>query len=181
MRKKPLIVLDRDGVINYDSDAFIKTPEEWVALPKSLEAIAFLNRAGYTVTVATNQSGIARGLLDQQALANIHNKMLDEAKLVGARIDTIVYCPHHPDDHCDCRKPLPGLLRQLMDNYSCTPDDLLVVGDSLRDLEAAWAIGAKAILVRTGNGRNTEKKLTNDQLNNVFNDLNEVAHYLTKG
>jgi D-glycero-D-manno-heptose 1,7-bisphosphate phosphatase len=151
-----LVVLDRDGTINRDSDAYIRNPEEWVPLPGSPEAIARLNRAGYTVAVASNQSGVARGLFDEDTLARIHEKMHETVQAAGGRIDRIVYCPHHPDAGCDCRKPAAGLLHRLARQYGVTLADVPVIGDSRRDLEAARAVGARPILVRTGNGAATE-------------------------
>ena len=150
-----LVVLDRDGVINHDSDDFITTAEEWRPLAGSAEAIARLTEAGYTVAVATNQSGIGRGLLSESDLNAIHNKMLQHIESAGGRIDRIVYCPHLPDAGCDCRKPRPGLLKQLQDHYGIDMHGVPFVGDSERDLGAATAIGARPILVLTGNGRKT--------------------------
>ena len=150
-----LVVLDRDGVINKDSDAFIKSPDEWVAIPGSLEAIARLCDAGYTVAVATNQSGIARGYYDEKVLGAIHDKMLAGAREAGGKIDFIAFCPHGPDDGCDCRKPQPGLLKQIAEHYRAPLYDVPVVGDSLRDLQAAAAVGASPMLVLTGKGEKT--------------------------
>lgn len=151
-----LVVLDRDGTINRDSPDYIKSASEWQALPGSPEAIARLNAAGYTVAVASNQSGLARGLFDEEALAAIHEKMRRTVRQAGGEIDTIVWCPHHPDDGCRCRKPAPGLLERLSDHYGIPLTGVPVVGDSRRDLEAARAVGARPILVRTGNGARTE-------------------------
>jgi len=147
-----LIILDRDGVINQDSDAYIKSPDEWVPIPGSLESIARLNSAGYTVVVATNQSGVGRGLFDLATLQRIHEKMTHELVRVGGKIDAIFFCPHTPDDHCDCRKPKPGLLQKIEKKYACNLTGVPAVGDSLRDIEAAQAVGAKPVLVRTGKG-----------------------------
>lgn len=151
-----LVVLDRDGTINQDSAAYIKSPEEWMALPGSAEAIARLCRAGFTVAVASNQSGLARGLFDEATLARIHAKMQTVVREAGGEIDRIVWCPHHPDDDCDCRKPRPGLLHRLAEHYGIDLEGVPVVGDSARDLEAGRAVGARPMLVRTGNGRRTE-------------------------
>lgn len=181
MLNKPLIVLDRDGVINQDSAAFIKHADEWVALPDSLKAIARLNEAGYTVAVASNQSGVGRGLLSLDTLETIHNKMQREAELQGGRLDHIVFCPHHPTDGCNCRKPLPGLLDQLASHYGCDQKDMIIVGDSLRDLEAAWAVNARACLVRTGNGKMTEAKLPADRDTEVFDNLDAAARHIING
>ena len=156
---KGLVILDRDGVINRDSAAFIKNDAEWQPIPGSLEAIAALTAAGFTLAVASNQSGIARGLFDQDALDAMHAKMLRLVHQAGGRIGRIVVCPHGPDDACDCRKPKPGLLEQLARHFDTSLDDVPVIGDALRDLEAAAAVGARPILVRTGKGRDTEAAL----------------------
>lgn len=167
-----LVILDRDGVINRDSDEFIKSAREWHAIDGSIEAIAALCAAGYTVAVASNQSGIGRGLLDRKALWSIHAKMRRAVRAAGGNIDRIVYCPHLPGDGCDCRKPLPGLLHQIGGHYGESLDGVPVVGDSLRDLEAAVAVGATPILVRTGKGRKTEKQLVLAPFEaQVFDDL----------
>lgn len=149
------IVLDRDGVINYDSIDYIKTPEQWHALPGSLEAIARLNQLGYQVFVATNQSGIARGFYDHDGLKQIHLKMLTALSNVGGKITDIVYCPHGPDDGCTCRKPQPGLLLQLSEKYLIDWNKTPFVGDSLKDILAAQKVGAQPVLVKTGNGQQT--------------------------
>ena len=154
-----LIVLDRDGVINEDSDAYIKTPDEWLPIPGSLEAIARLNAAGYTVAVATNQSGVARGLFDADTLDAIHNRMHASLAEVGGFVDIVRLCPHGPDDGCDCRKPASGLFHQIQSELGMRMDGVPAIGDSLRDLEAAAAVNARPILVRTGKGSKTEKNL----------------------
>lgn len=147
-----LVILDRDGVINYDSDAYIKSPEEWTPIPGSLEAIARLTGAGYTVAVASNQSGLARGLFDQAVLGRIHDKMNHAVAAAGGRIAAIFYCPHGPEDHCECRKPRAGLLRDVAARFEVELKEVPVIGDALRDVEAARAVGARPILVRTGKG-----------------------------
>ena len=147
-----LIILDRDGVINYDSDDYIKSPAEWIPIPGSLEAVAGLNHAGYTVVVATNQSGIGRGFFDLDTLQQIHEKMQQELARVGGKIDAIFFCPHMPEDHCDCRKPKPGLLLEIAKKFHYNLKNVPAVGDSLRDIEAAQAVGARPVLVRTGKG-----------------------------
>lgn len=154
-----LVILDRDGVINHDSDDFIRTPAEWVPIAGSLEAIALLTRAGFTVAVATNQSGIGRGLYDHAALEAIHEKMRRAVADAGGAIDRIVYCPHAPDEGCDCRKPAAGLLRDLGRHYGVALDGVPAIGDTERDLEAARAVGARPILVLTGNGETTQRAL----------------------
>ena len=153
-----LIVLDRDGVINYDSDQFIKSPDEWRPIPGSLEAIARLNHAGYRVAVATNQSGISRGLFDMATLNDIHEKMHRALGLVGGRIDALFYCPHSADSQCECRKPRSGMLREIAIRFGVDMADVPCIGDSLRDLVAAADVGAKPILVLTGKGEQTLRK-----------------------
>ena len=148
-----LVILDRDGVINADSDAHIKSPTEWVPISGSLEAIASLTNAGMTVAVATNQSGLARGLFDIDTLNRIHGLMVERVGAVGGRIDAIAFCPHGPDAGCECRKPAPGLLLALAKRFGVSLVDVPVVGDSVRDLEAAVSVGARPILVRSGKGR----------------------------
>jgi len=150
-----LIILDRDGVINEDSDDYIKSPEEWVPIPGSLEAIARLTRAGYRIAVATNQSGVARGLFDGDTLQRIHDKMRGAVAAAGGEIAAIFFCPHGPDDGCACRKPQPGLLRDIAAHFHVDLSGVPAVGDSLRDIQAAQAVGARPILVRTGKGENT--------------------------
>lgn len=152
---KKLVVLDRDGVINVDSDAFIKSPDEWVAIPGSLEAIARLNQAGYRVAIASNQSGIGRGLFDMAALNAMHEKMNRSAAAVGGRIDAVFFCPHTQEDECECRKPKPGMLQQIVERFEIDPDETPMVGDSLRDLQAGAALGFALHLVLTGKGRKT--------------------------
>ena len=154
-----LVILDRDGVINRDSDTFVKSAEEWQPLPGSIDAIARLTRAGFTVAVASNQSGLARGLFDRAALEAMHDKLRTFVADAGGRVDHIVVCPHGPDDTCDCRKPKPGMLEQLARHFDTSLDDVPVIGDALRDLEAAAAVGARPILVRTGKGRDAEASL----------------------
>jgi len=154
-----LVVRDRDGVINQDSADFVKSADEWVPLDGSIEAIARLSRAGFCVAVASNQSGLARGLFDTHALADMHSKLHALVADAGGRVDHIAICPHGPDDNCDCRKPLPGLLQQISTTLNVSLANAPVIGDSLRDLEAAQSVGARPILVRTGNGRKTEGNL----------------------
>ena len=180
--KKRLVILDRDGVINRDSPEFVKSADEWIPLDGSIAAIASLSRAGFAVAVASNQSGLARGLFDREALRRMHRKLVDLVAAEGGKLALIVICPHGPDDGCDCRKPAPGLLLQVADSLDVTLDNVPVIGDSLRDLEAASAVGAKPILVRTGNGATTEKALP-DGLKDipVFDDLSEAAAALVDG
>jgi D-glycero-D-manno-heptose 1,7-bisphosphate phosphatase len=168
-----LVILDRDGVINVDSDDFIKSPREWHALPGSLEAIRELCDAGFDVVVATNQSGVGRGLFDSENLAAIHRRMRDAVQAAGGQLAGIYYCPHHPNDGCECRKPAPGLLWQIARDFARSLEHIPVIGDSARDLEAAVAVGARPILVRTGKGRNTEAGLSIDA--EIFDDLAAAA------
>jgi len=151
-----LIILDRDGTINEDRDDYVKSPDDWVPIPGALEAIARLNHAGWHIVVASNQSGLGRGLFDMAALNAMHAKMNTLLAKVGGRIDAVFFCPHTPDDGCDCRKPLPGLFRQIGERYGVDLHQVPVVGDSLRDLEAGIAVGCKPHLVRTGKGATTE-------------------------
>lgn len=160
-----LIILDRDGVINQDSDAYIKSVDEFIPLPGSLAAIARLKQAGYTIAVATNQSGISRGYYDEATLAAMHNKLAHLLDEQGGEIDYIAYCPHGPDDDCNCRKPLPGLLNEIGDHFDVELTNVPIIGDSLRDIQAAHAVGALPILVKTGKGEHT---LANaDQINDI--------------
>jgi D-glycero-D-manno-heptose 1,7-bisphosphate phosphatase len=147
-----LVILDRDGVINEDSAAFIKSPEEWIPIPGSIEAIACLHRAGWHVVVATNQSGIARNLFDSDALVRIHDKMRRCVSEAGGLIDAIFFCPHGPRDNCNCRKPRPGMFLDIALRLRISLREVPAIGDSLHDLHAANAAGARPILVRTGKG-----------------------------
>ncbi len=172
-----LIIIDRDGVINEDSDAYIKSTEEWIPLPGSLEAIARLNRAGYTVTVATNQSGLSRGYFDLKTLSAMHRKMESMLAEQGGHIDAVFYCPHGPKDDCDCRKPKPGLLNEIGKRFNTRLDNVLFVGDTLSDIKAAQAANAKPVLVTTGKGETTKKLLHENGFSNipVYKDLAEVV------
>lgn len=156
-----LIILDRDGVINQDAADFIKSPAEWQPIPGSLEAIARLNKAKIKVAVATNQSGIARGLYDEAMLEKIHQKMAQALRDHHAHVDAIFFCPHRDEDNCRCRKPKPGLLEQVAEHFQMdiAKEQTPYVGDSLRDLEACFSIGGRPILVLTGNGRKTVANL----------------------
>jgi len=180
MRSGParLVVLDRDGVINRDSPDYIRSPAEWIPLPGALEAIARLGRAGYTVVVASNQSGLGRGLFSRETLEAIHARMNEAIEAAGGRLAGIYYCPHRPEDGCACRKPLPGLLLQIEAAFGCRLTGQPVVGDSERDLRAAQAVNARPILVRTGNGRQTEARLQGWRHLEVYDDLAAVADAL---
>jgi D-glycero-D-manno-heptose 1,7-bisphosphate phosphatase len=173
-----LVILDRDGVINYDSDQFIKSPDEWRPIPGSIEAISRLTQWGYRVVVATNQSGIGRGLFDMDTLNSIHDKMSRAVSLAGGRIDAIFFCPHPADSPCDCRKPRPGMLREIATRYNADLAGVPAIGDSLRDLQAAIAVGAQPILVLTGKGEKTHGHPDLPQETLVFPDLAAVAAHL---
>lgn len=166
-----LIILDRDGVINHDSDQFIKKPEEWKPIPGSLEAIARLCQADYRVVVATNQSGVARGLFDMHTLNAIHDKMHKAVALAGGRIDAIFFCPHVAETDCRCRKPKVGMLEEIKIRYDANLQGIPVVGDSLRDLESAATMGAQPILVLTGKGVRTQAKGSLPQGTRIYPDL----------
>ena len=148
-----LIILDRDGTINHDRDDYVKSADEWLPLDGALEAIAKLNQAGYTIAVATNQSGIGRGLYDMAALNAMHDKMHRLLREAGGRVDSIFFCPHNPEsdaEACNCRKPLPGLFEQIRDRYGVDMTNVPTVGDTLRDLQAGSSVGCPTHLVRTG-------------------------------
>lgn len=150
-----LVILDRDGVINQDSANFIKNPNEWIPIAGSLEAIALLNQSGFRVALATNQSGVSRGLFDMATLNSIHDKMHRELAQVGGRIDALFYCPHAAEDHCDCRKPKSGMIEEIGKRFSVELHEVPAVGDALRDLQAYANAGCQPILVRTGKGEAT--------------------------
>ena len=168
-----LIILDRDGVINYDSDHYIKSPDEWCAIPGSLARIAEWKHAGHQVVVATNQSGIARNLYSDKVLQAIHQKMQQQLVEYDAELDGIYYCPHHPDDLCACRKPEPGLLLQIANDFDVDLSKALLIGDSLRDLQAAEKVACPAYLVRTGKGDRT--LAAHHIANPVFDSLARVT------
>jgi D-glycero-D-manno-heptose 1,7-bisphosphate phosphatase len=176
-----LIILDRDGVINDESEDYIKSPEEWHPIPGSLEAIALLSQADYTIVVATNQSGVGRGYYTEAGLAQIHEKMLTCAKTRGGKIDRVFYCPHHPDAHCACRKPAIGLFTQIAEAYHVNLKNCIMIGDSLRDIQAAEKVGCKPLLVLTGNGEQTLKNnpALRDKIS-VFPDLLAAVKALLK-
>ena len=154
-RQVKLIILDRDGVINYDREEFIKSPDEWRPIPGSLEAIARLNHAGFRVVVATNQSGLGRRLLDTATLISIHDRLHKALAQAGGRIDAVFFCPHTADADCDCRKPKAGMLFDIGRRFGVELTGVPCIGDSLRDLQAAEACGAQPILVLTGKGEKT--------------------------
>ena len=178
MEQRRYVLMDRDGVINHDSEDFIKSPEEWRPIDGSLEAIALLNKHGYDIMVVTNQSGLARGLFDLSMLSKIHDKMHRLLAQKGGRIAAIYYCPHGPDDLCNCRKPKPGLLKQFALEKNVDLKTVYFIGDSLRDIQAAQAVGAKPILVLTGKGQLTLDK--NPNLNiPVFENLYAAVQFIS--
>jgi D-glycero-D-manno-heptose 1,7-bisphosphate phosphatase len=173
-----LIILDRDGVINFDSDQFIKSPDEWKPIPGSLEAIARLTREGWRVVVATNQSGLARGLFEMATLNAIHAKMHKAVAQAGGHIEAVFYCPHAADMNCECRKPKTGLFHEISARYGRDLSDVPAIGDSLRDLQAAASVGARPLLVRTGKGEKTLVAGGLPKNTPVFADLSEAVEYL---
>ena len=177
----PLVILDRDGVINEDSDAYIKSPAEWIPIPGSLEAIARLNHAGFRAVVATNQSGVGRGLFGMGELNAIHQKLHAALARLGGQLDGIYFCPHAPDEGCRCRKPRPGLLEEIAARHGIELTGVAAIGDSLRDLEAARAVGATPILVRTGKGQAAEAQVPNSWGVAVYDDLAQAAQMLVSG
>lgn len=177
MVNNQLVILDRDGVINHDSPAYIKSPDECHPIEGSLAAIAKLCKAGYRVYVATNQAGVARGLLSPETLHAINDKLCVAAREAGGKIEKVFYCPHHPDEGCGCRKPQPGLLFQIAEHAGVEISEQVFVGDSLRDIDAARAANCTPVLVLTGNGQQTLRDLTEPV--QVFEDLDAfVSHWL---
>lgn len=176
-----IIILDRDGVINFDSPDFIRTVEEWKPIPGSIDAIRILTDHGFKVVIATNQSGVGRGLYSIEALKKIHQTLLQTVQKEGGNIQGIYYCPHVPEDNCDCRKPKTGLMKQIAKDFKIDPkkDQIYAVGDSLRDLQAAFDFGFIPILVLTGNGLKTKTVLPLE-LQGVleFKDLKAFVNYL---
>jgi D-glycero-D-manno-heptose 1,7-bisphosphate phosphatase len=177
-----LVILDRDGVINRDSDDYIKSASEFDILPGSIEAITHLHKCGFTVVVATNQSGLGRGLFDLDDLEAMHQKLKRTVEAAGGEVSGIFYCPHTPADQCKCRKPLPGLLDAIESEYATSLKGFPLVGDSLRDLQAGAAKGCDPILVKTGKGLKTLEQLNAQQpfKTHVCQDLLEAAHYITQ-
>ncbi len=178
---KKYVLLDRDGVINHDSEDFIKSPEEWLPIAGSLEAIALLKKHHFYVVVITNQSGLARGLFDEKTLNAIHEKMQNLVARNGGKIDAIYFCPHDANANCSCRKPKAGLLTQFSIENHVDLTDIFFIGDSLRDIQAARNGGAKPILVKTGNGNKT--LCDNPQLLkeiSIFNNLYDAANFIIR-
>ncbi len=174
-----LVILDRDGVINHDSAEFIKKPDEWKPIPGSLEAIARLNQSGYRVVVATNQSGIGRGLFDMTALNAVHDRMHKSLTQYGGRIDAIFFCPHAQELNCACRKPKSGMLAEIAQRFNVNLAGVPCIGDGLRDLQAADAVGAQPILVLTGKGKKTRDAGGFPVNTLIYADLAAAAQALT--
>jgi len=174
-----LIILDRDGVINYDSDDYIKSIEEFKFIPKSIDAICKLSSLGYKVAIATNQSGIFRQYYTLSTLELMHKKLLTTVKSKGGNIDKILFCPHGPDENCQCRKPKPGMLCQLIKHFKIKSEETIMVGDSVKDLQAAEKIGITTVLVKTGKGlRSLESINKNPELlKNKFHIFNDLYHF----
>ena len=180
-RAVKLIVLDRDGVVNHDSTQYIKSPDEWRPIPGSMEAIARLNHAGFRVVVATNQSGVGRGMYDMATLNAIHEKMHKALAQVGGRLDAVFFCPHTADAKCECRQPRPGMLHESGRRFGVEMTGVPVVGDGLRDLQAADAVGAQPILVLTGKGEKTLRDGGFPKNTVIFPDLAFAASALLAG
>jgi len=170
-----MIILDRDGVINHDSDDYIKSADEWMPIAGSLDAISELKKAGYLVTIATNQSGIGRGLFSEQTLQDIHAKMAKLLAMQGASIDGIYYCPHDPQANCICRKPKPGLLIKIAEDFNIDLTETLFIGDNISDIKAAEMARAKPILLRTGKGERVIQNSPEAADVPVYDDL---AHFV---
>lgn len=175
---KKLVILDRDGVINFDSDEYIKSPAEWRPIPGSLEAIARLNQHGYQIAIATNQTAVARGLIDMRMLNSIHQKLHLSALAVGAHINAIFFCPHAADEFCDCRKPRPGMLTAIGKRFGINLRGVPMVGDALRDMQAAFEVGCSPYLVRTGKGEKTLQTGGLPPGTQVFSNLASVVEQL---
>jgi D-glycero-D-manno-heptose 1,7-bisphosphate phosphatase len=177
-RAAKLIVLDRDGVINHDSEQFVKSPDEWRPIPGSLEAIARLHHAGFRVVVATNQSGVGRGLYDMATLNAIHEKMHKAVAQAGGRLEAVFFCPHTADSRCECRKPRAGMLQEIGVRFNVDMTGVPCVGDGLRDLQAADTVGAQPMLVLTGKGERTLREGGFPKNTVIFPDLAFAASAL---
>ena len=175
------VILDRDGVLNYEApdSGYVREPADFLWLPGSLEALATLTRAGLRLTVATNQSGVGRGIMSLAQLTAVHDRMLTEAAAGGAAIEAVLFCPHAPEDECSCRKPRPGLIHEAISRSGIAAEESLVVGDAERDLEAAARAGVRSVLVRTGKGIKTEAALRGTEVT-VYEDLSRLAHELVR-
>lgn len=170
-------ILDRDGVINFESTAYIKSPDEWIPIPGSIEAVSLLSKAGNKIVIATNQAGVGRGLFTLEMLEKIHQKMISLIESHGGKIEKIYFCPHAPIENCDCRKPKPGMLLQIQRDFRLKNSEIIFIGDSDRDYQAAKAVGCEFILVKTGNGARAVQTLKDVK---VFDDLASVVHSLAK-
>src|SRR3990167_2316329 len=159
--KNMLIILDRDGVINFDSDNYIKSPDEWIPIPGSIEAIALLTKAKYKMVIATNQAGVNRGKFSLETLQKINQKMLTTIESSGGKIEKIYFCPHHPDENCECRKPKTKMFQDIQRDFNVDATNMIYIGDSEKDFLVAQKIGCEFFLVRTGNGEKTEETLKN--------------------
>ena len=175
-----LCILDRDGVINYDSDQYIKSPAEWRPIPGSIEAIARLNQSGYRIAVATNQSGIGRGLFDMATLNAINDKMMELVFRQGGRIDALFFCPHTAAEGCGCRKPRTGMFEEIAARFHTDLKGVPIIGDSLKDLQSADAVGAQPILVLTGKGQKTRQEGGMPKKTLVFDSLADAARHLVQ-
>jgi len=175
-----LAILDRDGVINFDSDQYIKSPSEWRPIPGSIEAIARLNQHGYRIAVATNQSGIGRGLFDMATLNAINDKMMELVFRQGGRIDALFFCPHTAAEECACRKPRTGMLEEIAARFHTELKGVPSIGDSLKDLQAAESVGAQPILVLTGKGKSTRESGGLPKKTLVFDDLAEASRHIVE-
>lgn len=183
MPNQKLLILDRDGVINVESSEFVKSPEEWIPIKGSLEAIGRLSQAGFEIVVITNQSGIGRGYFSADMLAKMHARMIDFVQQYGGKIQSILFCPHTAEDNCDCRKPKDGMYKELAERLNISFGNVYSVGDSVRDLLAAKSAGANPVLVKTGNGKKSLKEIDNSPelgLNQapVFDNLSSFADAL---
>ena len=175
-----LIILDRDGVINKDRENYVKSVDEWEPLPQSIEAIALLSQSGYQIAIATNQSGLSRKLYSMHTMNEIHQKLHRLVNLQGGKISGIWFCPHTDADRCLCRKPKPGMIEDILSRFDITSaSDVIMVGDSLRDLEAIAAVGGKPFLVKTGNGKKTLATGDLPSGTQIFDDLFAVAEHLS--
>lgn len=179
MERKSLIILDRDGVINHDSDDYIKSVDEWHAIDGSIEAIAKLKQSGFKVAIATNQSGIGRGYYSFEAFQAMHQKMLGLLQAIDPKlnIDQIEHCPHTPDDHCDCRKPKAGMLNAILKQQCIDPKDCYFVGDTLSDMSAAKAADCDFVLVKTGKGERIIEQVTADPANKDLAIFDNLAQF----
>lgn len=174
-----IIILDRDGVINEDSDKFVKNVDEFVLIPGSVDAIANLSQAGFKVVVCTNQSGLGRGLFTMEELNEIHEKLHQSVEQAGGSVDAIIFCPHTADEKCDCRKPKPGMILDICERFHVEDiSSVMMIGDSIRDLQAITAAGGSAILVKTGNGKKTLAKEVLPPETMVFEDLLAASEYV---